>query len=264
MNVLERAPMRNDNGYYDTPYGMFRSVTTTISLGVPKGEILMRWAASETARSAVSSLPRLIAARTDEERASVMKYLRNAAERKRDAAADLGTAIHNAAEARVLGKPWPEPTEEEAPFLWAWDNFIRDWQPEWEAVELVVANPEFGYAGKTDWHAYINVPGLGRVLAVGDYKTGKNIYHEIGMQLSAYRRATVAWSSDGREFEPPVADYAVGVHLRPDKYKRTGYRVLPIRTDDFVFDAFLAAQRVADYMESISPSVVGKAIAPAA
>jgi hypothetical protein len=258
-------PFRNDAGFYETPYGSFRSVTTIIDLGVPKGEVLRRWAASETAKSAFERLPYLIgASRDEEERKHAMTWLRNASERKRNQAADLGTAIHNAAEARVLGTPWPDPTEEEAPFLWAWDNFCRDWQPEWEAVELVVANPDEGYAGKTDWHAYVNIPDVGRVLCIGDYKTGKNIYPEIGLQLAAYRRAKVAWLRDGTEVVPPRADYAVGIHLRPDRYKRTGYRVLPVRTDDVVFEAFRHAIHVANFTADIAPTVVGKAISPAA
>jgi hypothetical protein len=258
-------PFRNDAGFYETPYGSFRSVTTIIDLGVPKGEVLRRWAASETAKSAFERLPYLIgASRDEEERKHAMTWLRNASERKRNQAADLGTAIHNAAEARVLGTPWPDRRRRKRPSCGRGTTSAATGSPSGEAVELVVANPDEGYAGKTDWHAYVNIPDVGRVLCIGDYKTGKNIYPEIGLQLAAYRRAKVAWLRDGTEVVPPRADYAVGIHLRPDRYKRTGYRVLPVRTDDVVFEAFRHAIHVANFTADIAPTVVGKAISPAA
>lgn len=259
------APFRDDSDsdvrYYDTPYGRFMSVTSCISHGVPK-QILMRWAASETAKSALDSLPRLIRARTDEQKKSTLTYLRMASERKRDEAAELGSAVHNALEAHVLGTPMPEPTDEQRPFMWAFENFVRTWQPEWEAVELVLCNEHDEWAGASDFWAWLNMPTFGRVLVLGDYKTGKNIYPEIALQLAAYRRATHAFTRDGTEVPVPKADMAIGVHLRPDKYKRTGFRVLPIDTSDETYSYFLSAAHVARFTTAASKNVIGKFIEP--
>lgn len=256
-----KAPKRDDAGYYDTPYGRFMSVTTAIQYGVPK-QFLVRWAASETAKAALDYLPRLIRARTEDDVKRETTFLRMASERKRDQAAELGTAVHAALEATVLEKPWPEPTEEQAPFLWAFSNFVQTWTPEWEAVELVLCNEQDKWAGTADFWAYLTIAGYGRVLVLGDYKTGKSIYPEAALQLSAYRRATHAFLRNGEEIEVPKAEHCVAVHLRPDKYKRTGFRVLPLNTSDATYAKFRHAQEVADYSVNVAPLLVGKAIEP--
>lgn len=254
-----KAPPKRTSGYYDTPSGKLMSVTTILGAGIPK-PALVHWAALEVAKSAVDNLPTLVKVRGQRQRDEAVTWLKRAAESKRDTAANLGSAVHAAVESLILDEPRPEPTDEQLPFLAAFDRFCRDWHPQWEATEMVVANPDDGWAGTADWWA--TIPDLGSALVLGDWKTGKGVYAEAALQLSAYLRATVGWLKDGTEVEPPRADRAVVVHLRPDKYPDTGYRVLPLDTSDAVYAAFRSAQQVAEYVKTLADQLVGEPVNP--
>lgn len=255
-----QAPMRDDNGYYHLPDGRkLLSVTNIIGQGSPK-PLLVHWAAWEVARCAMDWLPRLIRARGDEDRKRALSWLQKAAERRRDDAADLGSAIHDAVEAHVLGAPSPEPTDEQRPYLDAFRRFCERFQPEWEAAEMVVANLTDGYAGKGDAWMWLTLPDLGRALLMVDYKTGKNVYPEVGLQLSAYSRADIGWLRDGTRVTPPRVHHAAVVHLRPEKYSKTGgYRVRPVDISDDTYAQFLRVKATAEWLRDRSGDVVGKA-----
>lgn len=256
-------PMRDNDGYYHMPDGRkLMSVTTVIEHGIPKPG-LVHWAAIEVAKCAMDYLPRLLRARGEEARENVYQWLRRAAERRRDSAADLGTSIHDAVEASILGTPWPEPTDEQRPFLDAFARFCDRWQPDWEASEMVVANLEHGWAGKGDAWARLILPNLGPkpILIIIDWKSGKNIYPEVALQLSAYARAEVAWLRDGTMVTPPQPQHAAVVHLRPDKYPKTGgYRIRPVDISDATYAAFCNAQATAEgWVKGRSKTVIGNA-----
>lgn len=240
-------PKRDRSGYYATPRGRFMSVTTILSNGIPK-PALMHWAAFEAAQCAVDNIPELVRARGENARLELRQWIQHAAERKRDAAADLGTAIHGFLEAQILGQPTPEYTDEQRPFIDAFARFLDDWQPEYEATELTVANDEHGYAGTLDFIA--RIPALGADLLTGDYKTGKAVYPEVGLQLAAYQRATVGWTRpDGVEVVPPVTVGSVVLHVRPEGLpggEPRGYALRRVDTSDVVFDKFLAAKQIAE------------------
>lgn len=240
-------PVRDEAGYYATPLGRFMSVTTIIGLGVPK-PALFHWAAFEAAQCAVDNIPALVQARGAEARKEMRTWIQHAAERKRDTAADLGTLIHALLEARILGQPTPPLTDEEQPWVEAFDRFLNDWQPEYEATELTVANPEKGYAGTLD--AIARIPALcGQEVVLADYKTGKNVYPEVGLQLAAYRRCPVGWTRPaGIEVAPPASTAGAVIHLRPKHMPNgtaRGYSVRRVLTTDDVYEAFLAAQVIA-------------------
>lgn len=264
--VIEQTsgrPVRDNDGYYHMPDGRkLLSVTNIIEHGIPKPG-LVHWAAIEVARCAMDYLPRLLRARGEEARETAYQWLRRAAERRRDSAADLGTSVHDAVEATILGTPWPEPTDEQKPFVDAFARFCDRWQPEFEASEMVVANLTDGYAGKGDAWMRLVLPDLGSVpiLAVCDWKSGKNIYPEVALQLSAYARAEVAWLWNGTEVTPPRPEHAVVVHLRPDKYPQTGgYRIRSVDITDATYAAFRHAQATAEeWVKDRSKTVIGKA-----
>lgn len=251
------APKRDRSGYYTHPStgARYMSVTTILSGGIPK-PALMHWAAIEAAQCAVDNVPALVRARGEQARRELRDWIRRAAERKRDTAADLGTLIHGLVEARVLGEPTPDLTDEQRPFVEAFDRFLDDWQPNYEATELTVANTVHGYAGTLD--AKLRLPvipeelaGLGYAatdLLEVDYKTGKSVYPEVGLQLAAYRRADIGWLKNGTEVVPPATVGALVLHIRPEDMpggEPGGYALRPVRTDNEVFASFLAAQVIA-------------------
>ena len=255
----EGHPVRRKktSGVYDTPHGTYRSVTTIIGAGVPK-PALPHWYGRTVAACAIGHLPYLSRLRGRPAREAAFVWLKNAAERVRDDAADLGSAIHRHAEARVLGTPMPEPTEEQAPFLVAFDHFLDDFKPSFEATELVVANPAEGYAGTAD--AWLRLRGLGFAMLLIDYKTGRGVWPEAALQESAYARATVAWTRSGLEVEPPRAERAFVLHLRPDTYQR-GYGLREIDIGDHIFAQFKHAQAI-DAGRVEREAAIGDPVAP--
>lgn len=256
---LEAAPSRV-RGYYSTPYGRFMSVTTLLDGGLAMPN-LPYWYAREAALRAVDNIPKLARLRGQQARDEAARWIAKAAVEKRDQAADLGTWVHDVAEAKVLGAPHPAPNEEQAPFVDAVDRFLDDHRPRFEATELTVAHPEHGWAGTSDGWAFLPHTVYGADLVIIDYKSGKKARAKAAMQLAAYRRATVGWLKDGTEIEPPRAQHAVLVHLRPDAYPDTGYRIYPLDTSDAVYAQFLKVRDIAiDWTRGLEKTALGDAL----
>jgi hypothetical protein len=295
-------PARQGNGYYadHTTGDRLRSVTTILSGGVPK-DGLVHWAGNMCTDSAIEHLPQLVAASRHPERLLELRnWIRKAHTRKRDERAEVGSAVHGIVEARILGTTppasvkvgedeWALDGPELAPYVANFLRFEHEWKPTWLASEMVVANPEHGYAGTLDYviagtgligdalraMGYDVGPGVD---LMGDTKTGgewdrvtsaghvHGVYPEAGLQMSAYRRAKVCWLRDGSKAPmPATAQVGVVLHLRPE-----GYRLYPARCGDLEYAYFRHAQMVDEWSSRISSAkaddpVIGKAlVVPAA
>lgn len=248
------------------------SVTTIIKGGLP-APALMQWGMKSVAEyaavnhrqvSAMLSAVRL--AKDDlgkyagvisdpDAVGSVVDWLKGAPYRERERKADLGSAVHEEAEAYVLGQPRPEPSADVAPYVSAFRQFLSDFGPEyvrleeWHLAEASVYNRSESYAGTLD--AIADLPGLGRVLI--DYKTSNGVYSETAMQLAAYRHAEFIGLPDGTEWPMPEVDGCCVLHLRPD-----GYALLPVIADEQVFLAFKYVREVFRWMEETSKGVIGQ------
>lgn len=241
---------RKNSGYYDTPYGSFRSVTTILDGGIPK-PALPHWYASQVATCAITHLPYLSKVRGRPAREAAFTWLRMAAERTKNEAGDIGSEVHHWAEARLLDVAPPPLTDDAKPFVTAFERFLDEWHPSFEATEMVVANPGEGYAGTCD--AWMRLRGLGFVINIVDYKTGKGVWPEAALQVTAYQRCPVGWLKNGTEVEPPRAERGWVLHLRP-KYRLDGtplpggvdrgYEMFPVDLSDETFRQFLHARDV--------------------
>jgi hypothetical protein len=268
----DRIPKPSQGWYRDKVTGeKLRRVTTILSQGSTKGDVLALWAANLVAETAFNNLPALVSAsRVPERRTEMYDWLRRAPLRKKDERADIGSAVHTIIEAHVLGQPIPaELTDDEemAPYLANFLRFVEEWQVTFEASEMVVGNRTHGYAGTLDYllrspliAAEFNIPAS--TVLMGDTKTGgeldvKGVYPEAALQMSAYRKAEVAWLRDGSTVPMP-ATHSTGVvlHLRPE-----GYRLIPVVCDDRVFAAFRIVQQAADWVSGLSKQVVLPALA---
>lgn len=290
-------PARQGNGYYaDHATGdRLRSVTTILGGGVPK-PALMFWSASTCTDCAIENLPLLVAAsRFPEQLAELRSWILRAHTRKKDERAEVGSAVHKIVEARLLGttppavievngEEWAIDGPELAPYIANFHRFEEEWKPRWTASEMVVANPEHGYAGTLDYT--IGADGLiGEALAaqgwsidpaldlMGDTKTGGDwdrttsqghvhgVYPEAGLQMSAYRRAKVCWLRDGSRVPmPETNEVGIVLHLRPE-----GYRIYPARCGDLEYSYFRHAQMVDEWSSRIASAkadqpVIGKAL----
>lgn len=152
---------------------------------------------------------------------AAIEYLKEAAPRHTQKAAELGDLVHNIVEALSLGQT-PEIPENAAPFIESYKAFVEDFQPEFLHLEATcfgfVTHPVAGplrYAGTADFIAKIN-----DLVVIGDWKSGKSIHTEAGLQLAALANAVEMVTADGTVAPMPTIDAGAVVHLT-----RTGYAV---------------------------------------
>lgn len=265
-----------------------RSVTTILSGGVPKPALMFWSAQTCTDCAIESLPALVAASRFPDQLAELRSWILRAHTRKKDERAEVGSLVHRVIESRLLGTELPASIKEGetewaldgpelAPFLEQILRFEEEWRPRWTASEMVVANPGHGYAGTLDYtiaadgligdalRAYVAKHQLGIVVhpdqdVMGDTKTGgewdritsaghvHGVYPEAGLQMSAYRRATVCWLRDGsREPMPATAEIGVVLHLRPE-----GYRLYPVLCGEREYAYFRHAQMVDEWSSRLA------------
>ena len=268
------------------------SVTTII--GALDKPALLYWAAEQSALAAVHFEKTWRGMLDDDEpgcthgdatECVVVKWLRDARFRRpkgQRSATELGELVHAACETYALTGRRPDVDAEVEPFLDRFDEWLQRFSPSYQATEVAVYHPELGYAGTTD--AFLTIKG---VRYIADYKTtrkdtdsqgrpSKPYPEQVGLQLAAYRWAMYAavWrprrhekfrrryyllGADERAMAVPVppVDTGLVIHITPERCE--GY---PIVCDENVFEAYLAAQDAARWVEQTSKRVMGDPLVP--
>lgn len=153
-----------------------------------------------------------------------------------DAKADLGSRVHDLAEAVLRGRA-VQPLPDEQPYLEGLANFIRDAKPIPIALEEMVAfEDELGivYAGTFDAVLHL---ASGRWLV--DFKTGKEIYADTALQLAGYAFASfVGRPGTLQRYEMPEVDLYAVCHLHPAHPR--GYAFVPYDVGRREWDAFMS------------------------
>lgn len=252
------------------------SVTTLLSEGLPK-PALVPWAARVTAERAIDKRSILDAYLQDDDRAGAIKWLTDARWEKSGTAAARGSDIHHAAEQYALGTT-PDVTDDTRPYVEQYARFLEEHQPVFIAAEAAVFNLTYSYAGTLD--AIIELDGRTLVLDMKttdkgpDHKGARPPYPEVALQATAYARAEVIslGGVDRREvgsrryyvYDPqadhhpmPRVDGAVALVVSP-----ADYRLVPVRTDDEAWQAFLAVREVARWQLNLGKTAIGPVITP--
>lgn len=262
------------------------SVTTIIdTLDKPA---LMYWAAEQSALAAIHSEATWKGMVVDDDpdcrhvdakSCQAVKYLRDARFRKPKGlrtATELGELVHKACEDYALTGTKPEVDAEVEPFLDAFDGWLDRFGPSYQATEVAVFHPELGYAGTTD--AFLTIDGV-RYLA--DYKSTRSVVdaqghptkpypEQVGLQIAAYRHARYAavWrprraerfrrryyllGPDEQAMAVPVPEVDTGlvIHITPESCE-----AYPIACDETVFEAYLAVQDAARWVQQTSRTVM--------
>lgn len=250
--AVQRVDHR-DGRFYVWEGEKYWSVTTIIDGGTPKWA-LINWAKKFTAEYAVEHFDAFEALVKDDPMAAV-DWLKRASNRMVSVAGAVGSAVHEAAEAHVLGRPMPPWEPEVKPYMVnGFLPFLQDWKPEFEAVEAPVFSKTHRYAGTLD-----NILTIDGTKLLTDYKTSKSgIWPDTALQLAAYRFAESYIGLPDGDMEPlPEVDGAVAIHLRPN-----GYSLIPVRADREVFEAFLFIREVFRWQEETSKTAVGRVVKP--
>lgn len=283
----------------------FTSVTTIIG-ATQKAEALIYWGCEQTANAAIDSASTWQAMLEDEGRDAAAKYLRDARFRipkTRLAATALGTVVHTVCETYALSgvRPSREDVEElvqnaggaqtlideethvVGQMLNRFDDWLARFQPSYQATEVCVYSPTYGYAGTAD--AFLTIDG---VRFITDYKTTREprdsrgkprtpYPEQVGLQLAAYRHAdfaavfrprryekfrrrTYVLSAAERELAVPVPEVDEGlvIHITPEACE-----AYPMRCDEQVHNAFLYSIEVFRWLDYESKAVMGDVLTPA-
>lgn len=184
---------------------------TALQEAIGGSDALMNWAVSTSLRAYAASL-----AESNDETVA-----RSDAFRAKNAARDLGSAVHRAVEAVNLCYPL-ETTTETAPYVAQYAAFLVKHRVEVIAAEQMVANLTIGYGGSFDLLANLE----GRLHLI-DVKTGKS-REAHRLQLAGYEMAEVTGRA-GEEVVPmPKVDGAAVLLLRADSFELVPYDI----TDD--------------------------------
>lgn len=139
-----------------------------------------------------------------------------------------GSRVHDMIEAYFKTGEFIEPLFED-PYYNAFKQFVEEHHVECLESEFQICDDEFGFAGTCDFYGLVD--GKKSIM---DFKTGKGLYPEVGLQLTAYSHASK------REVENLVAVC----------FKEDGTYEMKNFTPETYFEDFLAVKRV--FMWSIS------------
>lgn len=184
---------------------------------------------------------------------------------ERDAAGNVGTAIHRLGEKLVAGEAVAVPDELEG-YVKSYVGFLDLSDLNAHHVEVPCYSARHQYAGTIDIIGDLILPDVeewedvprdkdGRSLGLLDPKTGRGVYESAAFQLVAYRNAerlitegaTSADPLKRSEVDMPAVDFTAAVHVHPD-----GRPATLIRTDSTpeAFRSFLYLRQVYDLQQT--------------
>jgi hypothetical protein len=213
--------------YYTWRGTEYPSVTSVRNLaGMPHR--LAAWRTNKVIERAMAEYPTLGQMLKTSTPEATATWLRQAMSVERDAAASLGTRVHDAA---ASGMTLDKAPADLAPFLLQYRSWLSDSHIDIVTVEKQVFNTAVGYAGTFDM--------IGRMKNgtywLIDLKTGKGTYAEHALQLEAYARAEVVGEDDvvdvqATEYLHEVSGRAV-LHLRPEGWS---FKVIPASDETWI------------------------------
>ena len=195
---------KNGRRLYRDPVSGKRVPSVTTVMAMKAKPMLVPWAAKMAAEFADNNWDQLSGMDSE----SRINLIKKAHFNKAKDAADLGDSIHVYAEAYMKDEPLPEyPKEAEASIGHLMD-WVDKYDPRLIAAEVSMWS-DLGYAGTFDLLAEID----GEIWLL-DWKTGKGVYEEVGLQLAALHYADKVLAEE-HTILPKATRFGV-VHIRPD------------------------------------------------
>jgi len=169
-------------------------VTTHLSI-LDKSAPLMIWAVGLAVGYIKDNLETI--RQGDIEANEILKLAKDQANKQRDLAAEIGSAIHAWVESHAKGEKPDMPTDNKV--LQGVLSFL-DWVNEYKVTfmwnEQIVYSKKYGYVGTADFGIKLGLNGYKGKKYLGDMKTGNNIYCEVKQQTAAYLKAMEEESGD--------------------------------------------------------------------
>lgn len=234
--------MTPDHRYYLNGQGPVPSVTTVI--GVLDKPAVVAWKARATADAIISNWPHVSKLIAEEGQDAAAKWGVREADKARDTAAALGTSVHRLAD--LIGTGGSDDGSEgfhidtgTLPYVRAFQAFLARYGGSQSIVssEKAVWSAN-GYAGTYDLLMQLpaqveaGYTGDETELWLIDIKTSKAYYPEYGLQLAGYRWAdSIVLPHTPVVYPMPQVQRTGVLHLRPDQYPDTGWRLIEYPTD---------------------------------
>lgn len=222
--------LRDTRGVYAWKDERFPSITTLLK--VLDKPALPRWASKSVAEHVAEFVTKTV----PEQKLpwpQVQAYLGNSDELKQvpwkyaEAKRDIGSNLHDIAE-QVTGGVQVNPdvfADDLRPLVQSHLDFCATEQPEFHAMETGCFNRSIGYACTVD--TIVRLPRLGDVLAVMDYKTGKDVYDEAVIQVNAQRISEFVGLRDGTELPMPECKHNLVLLIQPSGWRLVECPVVP-------------------------------------
>lgn len=227
---------------------------------------LIPWAMGKTADAAINHFDRFAEILTTDGRPPARGWLIGHADQERDSAASLGSGVHTLTEKfdrAVQDVKVANPTNamkfedfaadfigadrDTIPYIDAYRRYLEDWHPVIKSLEQFVYNAAEGYGGTYDAIEVLTLPSGVTATTLRDTKTGKGVYAETRLQLTALARPEniIGRADTDKTWKMPAIDFGTILHLRPDAYERGYqlYRIDPNAADWAAFRGALAIYR---------------------
>jgi hypothetical protein len=246
--------------YYTSPRTNEKLVSVTSVLSTLDKPALRYWIGKQVATYAVEERSTWLPI-AEKDPKGALDLIKGSPWRFTENSAQLGSAVHDAVEKRILGENLDITTlsDDVKPFIKSYINFEEIFKPTYEMSEATVLSYKYGYAGTLDAIATFNNPELGLVgRYIIDWKTSKSgPYPEAALQMAAYKHADVILLPNGTEVELPECDGAIVVKLRPRSYE-----VVPANVDQDTFKYFRHLQMAFKWQHEKSKEVLSSPIRP--
>jgi hypothetical protein len=261
--VAIRTLQRSGSRFYfneDFPDIRYPGVTSVVGM-LPK-PFLAYWQAKMVAELAVDSLE-FIERMAERDRQGAVDYLKGAANRYTKTRASVGSQAHDLFERMIRGQYVGRVHPDMVPYQRHFAEFLDGVQPELVRAEDVAWSDEHEYAGSFDGVLRLKLDENGKpdasgesALVMADWKTGKNTYPDVALQMSAYAHAEFIIAPDGSREAMPDFDGAVVLHITDEQ---AAFK--PVRIDESdVFAHFLHLRQTFNWVQRTSKTVLGDPI----
>lgn len=222
----------------------FPSVTTVLGRVLNKPAITP-WALRTAGEYVADNLDTLVAVGRHD-RDAVVQMVKGAPWAVRDRAADKGTLVHALAEAFTLGQEPKVPAELDG-HLAMWHDWVATKHVKFVAAEATVYSRQDGYAGTLD-----AIVECDEGVYLVDYKTGKDVYADAALQLTALSSAEFVGLPDGSEVPLPELDGLAVIRLAADDWD-----MVPMACDREAWQSVLDLWRWTQRDDVVGPSIGG-------
>lgn len=270
MGKMRTREIKQARHYFDTEATEIAYPGVTAVCGMIAKPFLVGWAAGMAADLAIDSFP-FLRQMAERDRKGARQYIAGAARRYTKIRSDIGTRAHTQFELMARGLPLSDDGyhPDMVAYVAHYREFLAQVNPEFVRHEDIAWSDTHEYAGSFDAYAYVwFVPGTTtpdptrqgeKRLVIIDYKTSKNAYPDVSLQLSAYAHADFVIDTEGVRHPMPKFDTGAVLWVTPDKWE-----FKPVEIGAEVFNHFLHLRETFRWDREVSKTVLGKPVAGSA